>query len=1094
MADIFEQLGIPGFDKENFPESGAYIEENGSKVIENIDKATDLFLGANATMSSIGVGNSENFNTSMVAGGVSESVSPIISKGASDEGVAINDETVRVITEVLEPLKQENPDAAAIYNDIIKQLEEANGAAQKAILEYHTIQAKIQEEADKKVGTQENIGLVTRVASAAAGAIFGPAFGGLVRAGLAGVRATADARARRSAEAAEQAAAAIAAALAPNENYLNLSFREQCYIQKNVYSLIEIRNSSTFPKRTILPYVGDNKKNCSIMCGGDPYAFMNRLTQPTSVSGMFDIPGYILSSLQPTVRLYKVIMDEEGKTQDEIEITFPGTTTQDEIKKAFMNKNARGYGIGLKSFEWTLEGSDPFAAKRMISARLSIHATTFSEILKDRRTPGGTFKYADLALRTGTTKDKKENDPAECFTDSADVSYDGSYDVNFRLKAVVGYAIPDNLNISRKLSETERTKYQKAVSACYSSYDLIPTIHEFSFEDDGRVLLNIDYQAYIQDYFDASYFDIFSDDNKITRDIFKNKIEKKIKSARRKEANQKPSEEQEDANAIRKLKTDNMKILLTKLFKADKVYYYNIPYEELNTAMSNAYMPPFYNSENVILNEESVRNELAALQNKLGTETRPEAQQDIKRKIDDIEKQLDQDSDISSTANKAISSATHRQVTMFFLYDLIDIILEGIDSSFPAYEQVLNKLGEEYKKESDERIIKLEKENLKRAIENFKKLRVLLGPIEIRNPANNNEYTHVSIGEIPISVKYFSEWMADKMLTKDRRSYNLASFIDAFIKNYVSVFLNDKTCGGVKTTQPVQFHSTTVVSYGDPKSDNDEISELIKKQNENAPADKVIDMWCSSARSNVRDPDSTHDSILNVQGDRAFALSGNGGHAKQKNWMVYYAGRSSPTNTMTADRGDDQVAGINHYVLGQSSGIVKNIKLEKTSTPMLKEMRYEQEGYDGLMQLREIYNANIDMFLYPSVYPGTIIFVDPRGFAPDLGTGEYETKHDDYDKNQSIDRFEITRYGVGGYYMVTKASHRIAEGERTTQLQCIWLNGIMKSPRPPDGEKLEDQTSQSSMRKCGATEQTNSVCKLVLEARAQIDQVGQQQT
>jgi len=830
------------------------------------------------------------------------------------------------------------------------------------------------------------------------------------------------------------------------------------------------------------------------MCGGDPYAFMNRLTQPTSVSGMFDIPGYILSSLQPTVRLYKVIMDEEGKTQDEIEITFPGTTTQDEIKKAFMNKNARGYGIGLKSFEWTLEGSDPFAAKRMISARLSIHATTFSEILKDRRTPGGTFKYADLALRTGTTKDKKENDPAECFTDSADVSYDGSYDVNFRLKAVVGYAIPDNLNISRKLSETERTKYQKAVSACYSSYDLIPTIHEFSFEDDGRVLLNIDYQAYIQDYFDASYFDIFSDDNKITRDIFKNKIEKKIKSARRKEANQKPSEEQEDANAIRKLKTDNMKILLTKLFKADKVYYYNIPYEELNTAMSNAYMPPFYNSENVILNEESVRNELAALQNKLGTETRPEAQQDIKRKIDDIEKQLDQDSDISSTANKAISSATHRQVTMFFLYDLIDIILEGIDSSFPAYEQVLNKLGEEYKKESDERIIKLEKENLKRAIENFKKLRVLLGPIEIRNPANNNEYTHVSIGEIPISVKYFSEWMADKMLTKDRRSYNLASFIDAFIKNYVSVFLNDKTCGGVKTTQPVQFHSTTVVSYGDPKSDNDEISELIKKQNENAPADKVIDMWCSSARSNVRDPDSTHDSILNVQGDRAFALSGNGGHAKQKNWMVYYAGRSSPTNTMTADRGDDQVAGINHYVLGQSSGIVKNIKLEKTSTPMLKEMRYEQEGYDGLMQLREIYNANIDMFLYPSVYPGTIIFVDPRGFAPDLGTGEYETKHDDYDKNQSIDRFEITRYGVGGYYMVTKASHRIAEGERTTQLQCIWLNGIMKSPRPPDGEKLEDQTSQSSMRKCGATEQTNSVCKLVLEARAQIDQVGQQQT
>ena len=65
---------------------------------------------------------------------------------------------------------------------------------------------------------------------------------------------------------------------------------------------------------------------------------------------------------------------------------------------------------------------------------------------------------------------------------------------------------------------------------------------------------------------------------------------------------------------------------------------------------------------------------------------------------------------------------------------------------------------------------------------------------------------------------------------------------------------------------------------------------------------------------------------------------------------------------MVGDREADQSGGIFHYMLGRDVGIVKNISLSKTDSPGLKEVRFEQEGYQGLTQLREIYDVNIYSF------------------------------------------------------------------------------------------------------------------------------------
>ena len=121
------------------------------------------------------------------------------------------------------------------------------------------------------------------------------------------------------------------------------------------------------------------------MCAGDPYGFMNMLTSNPSTFSLFNIPHSVLSNLQPVVRLFKVITNDSGE-EDEIEITFPSSIGSDDVRDVFKNKRQRGFGVGLKSFEWSMEGTDPFTAKRMIVGKLAIHASNFGELLRDRPT------------------------------------------------------------------------------------------------------------------------------------------------------------------------------------------------------------------------------------------------------------------------------------------------------------------------------------------------------------------------------------------------------------------------------------------------------------------------------------------------------------------------------------------------------------------------------------------------------------------------------------------------------------------------------------------------------------------------------------
>ena len=144
--------------------------------------------------------------------------------------------------------------------------------------------------------------------------------------------------------------------------------------------------------------------------------------------------------------------------------------------------------------------------------------------------------------------------------------------------------------------------------------------------------------------------------------------------------------------------------------------------------------------------------------------------------------------------------------------------------------------------------------------------------------------------------------------------------------------------------------------------------------------------------------------------------------SKMRNYYIFSVGRRYPVDKYVGNPEFDAKNGIFHYVLGANKGIVKNISLDKTSTPGLKELRFEQEGFDGLTQLREVYNANISTFLNPQTFPGTYIYVEPVGFDPTI--------------DENVD---LTNFGIGGYYMIVKTEHSIEPGNAETMINAAWV-------------------------------------------------------
>ena len=833
-------------------------------------------------------------------------------------------------------------------------------------------------------------------------------------------------------------------------------FKEQCYLLSKIFGLVAYKNqvidvetwvgryeddsdgnSTLVPGTAIgapkaLPYYTDVNYNASLAVGGEPYGFMNRLVQHPAQSALFNMKTEQISSLQPMIRLYKVIMKDNEEFQQEY--MFDSHATKADIEGLLTNKAKRGFGVGIKNFSFTYDGNNPFAAKKSIKAQLNIFASSFDDLLAERGDPDSPYKYAELALKTGkgtANVTAPDSNTSQACQERAEAMRSNLDALSFRLKAVIGWARPTGNTDLLTSTDSEQVELLDAIAESHITLNLIPTIHEFKIDEMGRVNFICNYLAYVEDFFDQPQFDVFFN-AAAAKNIVKRKYEYEAKTQECDEnALGEWKKELAASGAVPQDKFLNLQSLMARLAAAKKIRNLNITYNQM---LSETVMGPFGEGwEAPLASTTGTQADLEAglaIANATSTAT---TDTEVAPEASEIQEEVP----INTAAN----------VSFFYVSDLFDEILKGIDERL--YMFINRDTWSDI--ELDDAQIEQERAKYEEFQREYKKFRLLLGPLEIVNPVDNTQTKFVSLGDVPISAKFFMSWLSETMVKKDQARYNLGAFANDFFNTLLRDFLNNDSCfKGFSTKQKTRLNQAAVTSYKSSDQNYDEITKWIVSNN----ASTVDDFKSLVADGAWPQIEGMEQPVLNVSGPQDLPVT-DGGAENEINYLIFFAGRHQPQDKMQGSREEDEAAGVFHYLIGRPRGIVKTISLSKTDAKYLKEVRFEQEGFQGLEQLREVYDANIECFANVKTFPGTYIFVDPRSFAPNPITYGAET-------------LDLSMFGIGGYYMIIRSEHNFGPGTANTKITAKWVAQIS----PDDDDACETPhrptSGDGSTTKCDA--------------------------
>jgi len=845
--------------------------------------------------------------------------------------------------------------------------------------------------------------------------------------------AIADAQAEAAAKLAAEAAAEIAARKAAQESLkeslggeitkIQILYKEQCFLMSQVDTLVQYKYTADAQPvgGKKLPYQ-DGAGNACILAVNDPFTFMNKLTQYPGTPALHHIKPQNLSNLVPMIRLYKVSSDDSGN-ESQIEFEFNSNPTFNEIQRYMVDKDKRGFGAGVKDFSFTYDGSNPFSAKKSIRAQLSIFANGFDELFMCRGNGecdsdiaeeyNLAYRYIDLALKTGKTSKKDEvcNEEAKINLSK----------LEFRLKAVVGWAEPSGFP-----NPEDDYDLKDAIGNSFVVLNLTPTIHEFKVEEDGSVNFTINYLAYIEEFFDQPQFNIFAEPTVACKSTLRRLIFENITNSETCLSSEIAELKKSEADAIVVEKRKSLEYLTQRLLAKgedgkSKMKYINLKREELLKYQNSGqfYTLPEGGVENLIIDDVTDPGAVEAAQ---------------KKELDAAEKAETGDEKAADPLNfsELMLEPGSEQIPFFFVSDLIDIILEGIavnlkqlpgclDTPYEDLENLFQstalKSGVVDKGAMTKQITE-HKKVLQEFDKRFEKLRLVLGPMEVRSPQGAGwDAQSVSLGDLPVSYKYFLEWLTKKVLALNEREYHLAQFLNDFFNTLVTQFINSDTCFKIKPPQKLHLQQAALTSYRASADDPDRLTAAINNYHIPFPYYNRLAM------------DTITESQWPLLGISGLTNTGIIGDIDREiNYLIFFAGRvGGPAEELNGNIEEDEAKGIFHYSMGRSDGLVKRINLSKTTAKYLKEVRFEQEGYDGLKQLKEVYDVEIDAFPIVNAFPGVYIYVDPHGWLPNAG------------KPTSDVPLDLTQYGIGGYHMIWKSTHSFASGRAESKIFAKWV-------------------------------------------------------
>ena len=236
----------------------------------------------------------------------------------------------------------------------------------------------------------------------------------------------------------------------------------------------------------------------------DQSSTINKLLIPNeqSISQFLNISPAVAAHLVPKLRFYKVFTTDDGRL-DEFEFEFRNFTDSNRVNNLMNTNFDRGGDYGIKSFDFSFDGSTPATAKNDIKADLKLYFQSFEDFLKKRRFGDYEHSFVDLLLLPG-------GQPKNGSGKESDFQYNPSY---YRIRVDVGWMIdPVQMpSVKANIGNKGAQDLAKALELINKSFYLNMIDHTMDFRDDGSVDISVNYRAYVESALKGTSLDALAD-------------------------------------------------------------------------------------------------------------------------------------------------------------------------------------------------------------------------------------------------------------------------------------------------------------------------------------------------------------------------------------------------------------------------------------------------------------------------------------------------------------------------------------------------------------------------------------------------------
>jgi len=733
--------------------------------------------------------------------------------------------------------------------------------------------------------------------------------------------------------------------------------------------------------------------------------------------------------LTPYIKVYRVdYKDEDTLTPyRELEIPFPSFIDPNDISQITQGNYGRYKGAGIQSFSWQLDGVNPAEVENNISAELKLRFQTLYDLFSlNQSLQAGDSSgagYLDLIIGSGTSFRKKaveapEKHPRSSCHEAASEGYEGE---RFRIKVCVGWATPPGFgnmsfrNFRQPMGEGSETYGQfleRAINESRTALYLQVTGHNLNFNEDGAVELQISYQASLAGILKAPNADIFIGGAEFDEKIkeYQESIKKFDKETNeyleaelgKGEVDDKALTAIEDESIKKRESLDKLlkrnraqkyKRFLCNLYENSKIYMLDVPSKELVnysdlTPEQRAALARRRQKRNPLVS--GIGHPQLASDKQYGKIIR-QSHLAIKGAFKDRpSNSKDATPDIVRSlwgvkGRRKKGNPDTLSIPYFYLGDLLDGILgylkniivdeNGLNGSFQMILSNIEILDPLMAFQVKDVRVQCGSDPLSGEV-----IRTLaeIDPLRFRGANKLSFYTN--IGSIPISLDYFQEWFVNHIVRRQLESYSFLSFVKQICSALIGKAFNSKC-----------------------------FDEAL---NYNLRFDTGIFGLDTSFTGMTMGPDSLAEAKSAADRRAQLPLNRDFDEKPTIPSIVLYSRDSKPA--VSQDEKENIGNGIYQYYLGASCGLAKKISFHKSDMPYYRESRLQRKGALSAVQLRELYNVNIDMIGNTLHRNGQYVKVDPTA----VGIGRVESEGTLPNLAQLL--------GIGGYYLISKVSHTIS--------------------------------------------------------------------